>query len=63
MPNQPGGNGNRNNPEEREFIYSRYVAKEALGVGDREQWAEEIRNEWPQRFPGNPVAPVAVRQK
>ena len=62
MPNQAGNPGNRNKPEEKEFIYTSFVAKEAVGAGTREDWAEEIRQEWPQRFPANPVPPCPVRQ-
>ena len=61
MPNQPGNNGNRYTPEQKEFLYRRYLVLEAAGVGTREDWAEEIRQEWPLRFPGNPNPPTPVR--
>ena len=63
MPNQAGNNGNRWKPEEREFVYSSYIVMEAAGVGDRNDWAEEIRQDWPARFPANPVPPHPVRQE
>ena len=63
MPNQAGNGGNRYTAAEKEFIYSSYVGKEAVGVGTRNDWAEAIRQEWPLRFPANPVPPSKVRQE